>query len=254
MGRKLPQTRDSHAEQEVERGRGETAPWDGGGFSGCQTEKGRTGAQWVGPGSAKRTQNAEGPRGLPSGSPGSESSPASSSGNPLTPGCPLGELRLREGTERWWGARGLSVRSPKCVRSAHYPREDLELLPAERPDAAGMPRHGGVPTNLADAGAAWTLPPAPPSTDASLTCLPTPEGCRAAPFHHLYLKGHKQPSAPRRHDFSGSAPASLDSCRMEGGVHTPWRPWAWSSRRCPLETCAPTQCPLSPAPRPQVSP
>ena len=138
------------------------------------------------------------------------------------------------------------------MRSAHYPREDLELLPAERPDTAGMPQRGGVPTNLADAGAAWTLPPAPPSTDASLTCLPTPEGCRAAPFHHLYLKGHKQPSAPRRHDLSGSAPASLDSCRMEGGVRTPWRPWAWSSRRCPLETCAPTQCPLSPAPRPQV--
>ena len=92
MGRKLPQTRDSHAEQEVEQGRGETAPWDGGDFSGCQTEKG--------PDSAKRAQNAEGLRGLPSGSPRSESSPASSSGNPLTPGCPLGELRLREGTER----------------------------------------------------------------------------------------------------------------------------------------------------------
>ena len=140
------------------------------------------------------------------------------------------------------------------MRSAHYPREDPELLPAERQDAAGMPRRGGLPTNFTDAGAAWTLPPAPPSTDVSVTCLPTPEGCLAAPFHHLYLKGHKQPSDPRRHDLSGSAPASLDSCRMEGGVHTPWRPWAWRSRWCPLETCASTQRPLRSCPPPPGEP
>ena len=66
MGRKLPQTQDSHPKQEVEWGRGETAPWDSGGFGVVKRRRGCTGVRWVGPDPAKRTQTAEGLGGLPS--------------------------------------------------------------------------------------------------------------------------------------------------------------------------------------------
>lgn len=84
------------------------------------------------------------------------------------------------------------------MRSAHYPREDPELLPAERKDAAGVPRRRGLP-------APRTSKPQVPPGRYRQSRLPLMRaqpasrcrGCRAAPFHHLCLKGHKQPSVPQ---------------------------------------------------------
>ena len=142
------------------------------------------------------------------------------------------------------------VRSPECLRSAHYPREDPELLPAERKDAAGMPRHRGLP-------APRTSKPQVPPGRYCQSRLPL---MRAQPASRCQgVLGRSLPSlVPEGPQAAICPPGDMTSLGRPLPPWTPagWRevsilpgvPGAWRSRRCPLETSGPTQCPLRSCP------
>ena len=136
MGRKLPQTQDSHPEQGVEWGRGETAPGTVGAFGVVKRRRGCTGVRWVGPDPAKRAQTAEALGGLPS------CLMLRKSSRPRLP--PRGGETPRR-DRKMVGCMWTQRQEPQVCASSSLPHEDPELLPAERKEAAGTPRCGGLP-------------------------------------------------------------------------------------------------------------